>query len=355
MGAAVGNDVGDVGQCLHVVEHRGVVPQAPLHRPDVLGPRLPHPSLDGGHQGGGLAADKGAAPPDHREVDLPAAAHHAVAQDAPLLSGGNGGPYVLHRQGVLVPDVEEPLLRADGQGTDGHALQHTVGVALQNGAVHKGPRVPLVAVAGHVLGEHVVARRCAPLPPGGKARAPPAPEAGGVHLIQNFLRRHGEGLLQRLIPAGGQIVVHIGRLNPADVPEGDLLLGGVKGVVALTADPLPPVVPVEKPLHQLPFSDGFLQDLRHILHLHPVVGDIIGKDGHQRSVLTETVAAGTLHMALHLHLGAGGKPLKLRRHLGTAVGQAPGAAADTNGPHFAVASSRYFSRMPGSFSMVILP
>ena len=59
---------------------------------------------------------------------------------------------VLHRQGVLVPDVDVALAGADRVGADDHPLEDAVGVALQEAPVHVGAGVALVGVADDVLG-----------------------------------------------------------------------------------------------------------------------------------------------------------------------------------------------------------
>jgi hypothetical protein len=63
----------------------------------------------------------------------------------------DGGLQPLHRQRILGADIDVALVGADGIGGDGHALEHPMGVGLQDGAVHEGAGVALVGVADDVL------------------------------------------------------------------------------------------------------------------------------------------------------------------------------------------------------------
>ena len=66
-----------------------------------------------------------------------------------------------------------------------------------------------------------------------------------------------------------------------------------------------------------------------------IIRDLIGKDRDQRSVLAETVAAGTFYFALYagIILVPGQKAFKLISYFGTAVGKTARAAAYTDSFH----------------------
>ena len=107
------------------------------------------------------------------------AAQDVFAQKAELLRLGDGGLQAADGQGILRPDVDVALVGPGGHARDHHALQHAVGVALHDGAVHEGTGVALVAVADHVLGVGILPADTLPLPAGRETAAAPAPEAGG--------------------------------------------------------------------------------------------------------------------------------------------------------------------------------
>ena len=106
------DDARHVRPGLHVVQVRWAVPQAVLDGVDVLGARLAGAALQRGHQGGGLAADEGAAAAVDADVEArtrcrgcprPAGRSSRASRDGLL--------QVLHRQRVLVAHVDVALVR----------------------------------------------------------------------------------------------------------------------------------------------------------------------------------------------------------------------------------------------------
>ncbi len=96
---------------------------------------------------------------------------------------------------------------------DDHPLDDQVRVALHEIAVDKGAGVALIGVADHVLGRVLGSAQKVPLPPGGKARAAAAPQAGLRHLGDHLLVRHAQGLGQPLVAAPGNVVVDLLRID----------------------------------------------------------------------------------------------------------------------------------------------
>ena len=105
-----------------------------------------------------------------------AAAQDMLAQKAQLLGLCDGGLQAADGQGILRADVDVALVGPGGHARDHHALQHAVGVALHDGAVHEGAGVALVAVADHVLrARHSGGATLVPLPARRGSRRRPGP------------------------------------------------------------------------------------------------------------------------------------------------------------------------------------
>ena len=107
-----------------------MVEQTALHAADVLGAQLADTPLDGRHERGGLAADERAAAAHDGEVELVARPHDGGPEDAGGVRVVDGALDVAAGERVLVADVEDALLGADGERADDHALDHGMGAAL---------------------------------------------------------------------------------------------------------------------------------------------------------------------------------------------------------------------------------
>ena len=136
------------------------------------------PPFDGGDQGRFLAGDEGAGALDDLDVEVEAGAEDVLSQEARLPRLSDGDLDALDGQRVFVPDVDEAFLGADGLGADDHALEDGVGIGLEDGAVHEGPRVALVAVADEVFRRSLRPAGGLPLLARGEPGPAPAPETG---------------------------------------------------------------------------------------------------------------------------------------------------------------------------------
>jgi len=215
-GAPVEEDLGDVGEGLHVVEARGPAPEARFGGTGRLDARHAALSLDGVHERRRLAADEGPRPGVDVDVEIESRAQDVAAQE-PLLAGPvDGRPQHPQRQGILGPDVDVALAGADGVAADDHPLQDGVGIRLHDAAVHEGAGVSLVAVADDVLRERRILARFLPLGARGEPRAAPAAQARELHLADDLLGRHGrQGLVQGEVAVVGDVLLD--RLG-VDVP-----------------------------------------------------------------------------------------------------------------------------------------
>ena len=147
----IAQDGRDAGQRLHVVDERGAAPQAGHRRIRRARPGCTAAAFDRGDEGGLLAAHEGAGTEADLHVEGEGGVHDVVAEVAGTLRQPDGRAQALHRQRVLRAAVDVALAGVDGEGRDGHALEHPVGVALEDAAVHERAGVTLVGVADDVL------------------------------------------------------------------------------------------------------------------------------------------------------------------------------------------------------------
>ena len=97
-----------------------------------------------------LAADKGAGAPVDMQTEAEVRTQNVVTQESGFLRLRNGQLQAFNGQRILCTDIDIALLRAYGIGRDQHALDHPVGIALHDAAVHKRAGVALIAVADHI-------------------------------------------------------------------------------------------------------------------------------------------------------------------------------------------------------------
>ena len=145
----------------------------------------------------------------------------------------DGDAKALDGDGVLRTHIDVALVCADRIARDGHGFQHTVGVALEDGTVHERAGVALVGVAADVLDVALRGLGKRPLSAGGEARAAPAAQAGGEHLVDDVVGRHGgEDLFERGIVARRDGFLDVLRRDEAAVAEGDTHLLLIEGRLA---------------------------------------------------------------------------------------------------------------------------
>jgi hypothetical protein len=211
---------GHGSQRLDVVKDRGLAPQTLLRRERRPRPRFATLALDGGHQRGLFAADKGARTLGDVYVKGEVGAHDVLAQQAVLMQGVYGHTQALQGQRILGPAVDVALVGADGPRADHHALEHGVRVALQDATVHERAGVSLVGVTQDVLLVALGLGGELPLEAGGEARAAAAAQAAHHDLLDDGLRRHlGERLGQGRISVVGYVLVYLFRRDASLVAQ----------------------------------------------------------------------------------------------------------------------------------------
>ena len=96
---------------------------------DVLGAGFPDFAFQGGHEGGGLAANESAAAASDLDGKIKTRAENIFSEQPIVLRLLDGQTQIFNRQRILVTNVNIPFVAADGVSADYHAFQHTVRVA----------------------------------------------------------------------------------------------------------------------------------------------------------------------------------------------------------------------------------
>ena len=213
---------------------------------------------------------------------------------------------MLHRDGVLRPDVDIALAGPDGIARDGHGLDDTVGVALQHAPVHEGPGVALVRVAADIflyLAPFPAGK--APLQSGGEACSAPAPQAGVQHDLDHLVRRQfGQALLQCRIAVPGNVLVNVLGVDDAAVAQGNAQLLLVELCLLQAADCAGGLVlVVEQAVHPAALEQMLTDDLRHVLHMDMAVDRALREHCHVGPAGAQPQTAAPHHLDLFTQTG----------------------------------------------------
>src|ERR1017187_8229573 len=295
-------DPGHVGKGLHVVDVGGALPQALDRGEGRANPRHAAAALDRGDEGCLPAAHESPRPLLQLDVELESGAEDVVTQQAVRLGLGDGDVQPLDGHGVLGAHVDVAPGGADGVAGDGHALQHRVGVALQDRAIHEGPGVALVGITDHVL---LLARGQpgeAPLHPGEEAR-PPAPSQPGLdnHVDEAVGVLPAEDALKRLVPAHFQVLFDLLRIDHPAVAQHEALPAVEKDLLLALAI----AGPHQPLLDGLALPDVLLEQsvdpVRGHLPIQPARSAVLAHL-HQRLAVAHAQAAGLPHLAATVEL-----------------------------------------------------
>ena len=113
-----------------------------------------------------------------------------LSEEPHLAALGERHLSVLHGNGVLRADVDDPGRGADGVRADQHALDHKVRVTLQQRPVHERAGIALIRVAHDILRAALGLPGKFPLQAGWKTGAAAASEFGSLNLIDDLFGGH---------------------------------------------------------------------------------------------------------------------------------------------------------------------
>src|ERR1019366_6058771 len=149
--AAIAKNGSDAGEGFDVLDESGLADHALLGRIGRTGTWNAASALDRGQKRGFFSADKGARAQTHIEVEAQAAPTDVVAEQAQTLGLLDSSAQALDGQRIFGAHIEVTFGSADGKGSDQHAFQHAVRIALEHAAVHECARIALVRVADNVF------------------------------------------------------------------------------------------------------------------------------------------------------------------------------------------------------------
>ena len=200
---------------LDVVHIRRLVPESGLRGERWLDPRHPAVAIDRVDEPGLVAADVAAGALEDDDVEVPAETKDVGAEQALLARLLDGDAHPLNGQGVFVADIDVGLARAGGTGSDQQPFDDEVRVALHDGAVHPGAGVTFIRVADEVLRRGRRRAQEVPLAADREVRAAASAHARVEHLFDDRFVSEVERLAQAVVPAKGDVVVDVFRVDGA--------------------------------------------------------------------------------------------------------------------------------------------
>ena len=139
------------GQGFDVVNAGGATVETLNRREWRLGSGHAPLAFNTGDEGGFFPAHKGSGAFHDVQGEPAPGAEEIRTQQTGFGGVFHGAAHALNRQGIFGANVDKPLLGIDGVGSDEHAFDHGVGVALHYRAVHERTGVALVTVTDDVL------------------------------------------------------------------------------------------------------------------------------------------------------------------------------------------------------------
>ena len=263
-----------------------------FHRSGRLNPWHTAVSLNGSRQGASFAADKRPCPLADPQFEIKAGTKDILPQQSSVIRLVNGPLQPFHSQRIFSPDIDIAVMGAGGNGRDKHSLNDPVRLSFHHGPVHKGSRIPLVAIAHNIFCLFLLIQYLLPLSSGGKSAAAAASQTGFCDLIHNVhikeSLRHGRIAPQRKIFRNALCI---------DMPavfQCDTRLLSIERNLLLFHIGIPLFVFIDQVLDHLIPDNGFLNDLFTVIDTNLYVQPSHRLDPQQRPHLTETMASAFL-------------------------------------------------------------
>ncbi len=179
-----------VYKCFHVVDHCRLAPETRFGGKRRFLPRFADFTLGRTDQSSLFAADKSPGALADLNFKVKARTEDVLSQKPQLTGLSHSLLDFKNSSGILNTDIDYSFSRSHRVGGDHHALQHRMGVALQQAPVHKGARVSLVGIAEDIL--FISSRGTAEFPfkTRHKAGSPPATQPGVFHFGDYRLGSH---------------------------------------------------------------------------------------------------------------------------------------------------------------------
>ena len=288
------DDLADVGQGFDVVQDAGLLPEAGDGGKG--GPGAGHSplALDGCHQRRFLAADEGAGALVDLQVEIEARSQDVLSQQARFLGLGDGDVEAVDGQGIFGPAVDVAVMGADGLGGDHHALQDSMGIRLENAAVHESARIALVGVAEYVL-DVTGGLGCEfPLQSGRESGAAAAPQTGVQDFPDDVFRFHlGEGFGHSGVSVPGDVFLNFFRVDQTPVSQNaQFLKRKERDFLHGRNHRFRGGFPVQQTLQDSSLDQMFFHQFGNVILPDLHVDDPLGIDHHDGAHGAEAVASG---------------------------------------------------------------
>jgi len=139
-----------------------------------------------------------------------------------------------HSQGVFGPDIDIAVMGTGRDGGDQHTLNHQMGIALHDAAIHESTGVPFITIADNVFDRILLPGNLLPFPAGRiTATATAAQVRLEYGLADRFRSQLKQRLAQRLVASMGDIVFNRIGIDRTALLEHDAGLLAVKGDIIL--------------------------------------------------------------------------------------------------------------------------
>ena len=186
-------------------------------------------ALEGFQKAGFLAANVGAGALVDIDVEVKAGAEDVFPKKTFCAGFLDGVPNNLGRFGKFAAYVDVGEVDIRRVGGDGEAFDELVRILVEDVAVLECAGLGFVAVDDDVVVLAVVVFDEAPLGTGGEACTATATQVSGFHHVDDLAGLHGDGFLQGLVAAVGDVGLDVGRVAGfADVSENDAALFRVR-------------------------------------------------------------------------------------------------------------------------------
>ena len=177
-GAAIDNNLRHIRKSFHIVQNGRLVPESFMCRKGWARPGHSPLALDGTHQRGFLATNKGAGALIDFNFKIKPGSENILTQETVFFGLLNGDSQSFDGQRVFGSGIYISFMGVDGFGCDDHPFYDSMGIGFEDTPIHKGSRIPLIRIAQDVFHVTGAFKGKFPFDTGGEAGAPPASQTG---------------------------------------------------------------------------------------------------------------------------------------------------------------------------------
>ena len=293
---AVIKDVGNIGKSLDIVDIGRFAPQTFYRRERRTGSRHAALPFNRSHQRRLFTADKSTGTSLDTHFEREAHAHAILTKNAFFVADIDGFLQTFDRQWILSTAVDISKLAADRVGSDHHAFDQAIGIAVEDRTVHECTWVTFVSVTDQILlvtGGSFTER---PFDTGRETATTTTTQTGLLDFLNNFFGCHGHGFFDAGETPMGEKIVEALSVDSATTGENNALLFIEELVVIFAGNLL---------CDRLVLEHVLFNNLRHQFSSHEIVCDgFLARhdDINQHIVGTQAPATGLFDIATFAYL-----------------------------------------------------